>query len=899
MKKFDISVVMPVYNCKKYLREAVDSVIGQSIGFDRIQLILVDDGSTDGCREICEEYAAAYPCNIEVIHKSNGGVSSARNAGIDRVRGPYVNFMDADDKWDEHAFRHLLGFLNKRGAGVDVAAAREHFFGARTGYNVLDYKFIPGTRVAEIDDPKELYSVQWMVNSAFIRTCAIGDIRFDEMLRFGEDAAFINRIILRKRAYGLVREAIYMYRKRPGTGAASDLQYRYPDCYLDTIHRYHEALEEYSRQLYGRVLPYIQSVVASDMGWRAGLDPGIVRSVLDEEGLRSYHGIRQKVLSDVDERIILDSPLYRSMYVKANLLYFRNGRRLLEEMRFLAEKNAFYDGDRAVLNLTGSNDASTVIDYFTIAADGLILEGRIPDWILRIQGFSLRFSCFGRENETEIVPYSHSREALYDEMVPTMDRFICRIPMDGPLPVGSVTVIRPLLVKDGRAYPVSAQAGKYMPDGDFFSPSFRFLSDIAFRVTPEGLVFRRAKFPFARRFLLEWKWCAHAVRERRFGPLKRRLVYHIRKLPLGRRKLWLFSDRPDNAGDNGEVLFRYARAHCPKGILPVFGIGRNAGCVQRLKGEGRVVFFENDAYAYAFLAADKVISSGASDITADPWKGWRKYLIDLYPAKYYYLQHGVACADLSEWLNRTNKNLHMIFTSSPEERRSFLSEEYGYAPEQVKLTGMTRFDELKNGDRKQILIMPTWRRSIRGSYDPVSTVSIYYDGFRETAFFRFYNGLINDERLLEAMRRKGYRGLFCLHPIMKEQWQDFIGNDVFTVNRGFVDYNRVFEDSSLMVTDYSSVLFDFAYLRKSVVYAQFDKKEFFEAQIYDQGYFDYERDGFGPVCCDYESTVDTLIRYVENDCVDPPEYVRRVDRFFAFSDRRNCERAFDVIVNDK
>ena len=898
MKTFDVSVIMPVYNCEKTLCEAVGSVICQSIGFDRIQLILIDDGSADGSGEICDEYAAAYPGNIEVIHKPNQGVSSARNAGIDRVRGTYVNFMDADDRWDRQAFRHMLGFLEKTGAGADAAAARERFSGTRTVYHALDYRFDAGTRMVRIDDPKELYSVQRTVNSAFIRTGAIGDLRFDETLRFGADAVFINRIILQKRAYGLVREGIYLYGKRAGAGPVSAAQYRSSECFLDTIRTYHEALEEYSRKQYGTVLPYIQSVVASDMGWRAGLDPDIVRSVLDEEGLRSYHRIRRKVLSEVDENVILDSPLHGSLYLKANLLYFRNGRHLLEELRFLPDKNTFYDGDRAVLDLTASDGTGAVIDFFTTAANGLIIEGRIPDWLLRMQGFSLSFSCFGRRYEAEIAPYGHSFEALYDEMVPTMDRFVCRIPMDEPLPVGSATVIRPLLVRDGRAFPVSAQAGKYMPDGAFFAPSFRFLGDIAFRVATEGLVVRRAKSPCARRLWLEWKWCVHAVRERRLGPLKRRLVYHIRKLFLGRRKLWLFSDRPDNAGDNGEVLFRYVGAHCPKGVLPVFGIGRNAGCVQRIKGEGKVVFFENDAYAYAFLAADKVISSGASDITADPWGRWRKYLIDLYPAKYYYLQHGVACADLSGWLNRTNKNLHMIFTSSPEERRSFLSEEYGYAPEQVRLTGMTRFDELKNGDRKQILVMPTWRRSIRGSYDPASTVSIYYDGFRETDFFRFYNGLINDERLLDVMRRKGYRGLFCLHPIMKEQWRDFFGNDVFTVNRGFVDYNRVFEDSSLMVTDYSSVLFDFAYLRKSVVYAQFDKKEFFEEQIYDQGYFDYERDGFGPVCCDYESTVETLIRYVENDCADPPEYVRRVDAFFAFSDRRNCERVFDAIVND-
>ena len=101
-----------------------------------------------------------------------------------------------------------------------------------------------------------------------------------------------------------------------------------------------------------------------------------------------------------------------------------------------------------------------------------------------------------------------------------------------------------------------------------------------------------------------------------------------------------------------------------------------------------------------------------------------------------------------------------------------------------------------------------------------------------------------------------------------------------------------------MVTDYSSVLFDFAYLRKSVVYTQFDKEQFFNDQSYDQGYFDYEEDGFGPVCYDYESTVETLVRQVESGCVNPERYREREDRFFRYADQHNCERILQSILQD-
>ncbi len=94
---YDFSIVMAVYNVENYLREAVDSLVHQTIGLSRIQVILVDDGSTDKSGNICDEYGKKYPDNVVVIHKENGRQASARNAGLPYVQGKYVNFMDADD----------------------------------------------------------------------------------------------------------------------------------------------------------------------------------------------------------------------------------------------------------------------------------------------------------------------------------------------------------------------------------------------------------------------------------------------------------------------------------------------------------------------------------------------------------------------------------------------------------------------------------------------------------------------------------------------------------------------------------------------------------------------------------------------------------------------------------
>ncbi|MBR0342878.1 MAG: glycosyltransferase [Oscillospiraceae bacterium] len=110
-----ISVIIPVYNVDKYLRRCLDSVRHQT--YTNLEIILVDDGSTDKSGSICDEYAALDE-RILVIHKENGGVSSARNAGIDMAAGDYIGFVDSDDYIDEDMYEYLYDVIRASGADV-------------------------------------------------------------------------------------------------------------------------------------------------------------------------------------------------------------------------------------------------------------------------------------------------------------------------------------------------------------------------------------------------------------------------------------------------------------------------------------------------------------------------------------------------------------------------------------------------------------------------------------------------------------------------------------------------------------------------------------------------------------------------------------------------------------
>ena len=110
-----VSVIIPIYNCDKYLAECLDSVVSQT--YRNTEIILVDDGSIDKSGQICDEYAATKD-NITVIHKRNSGVSSARNVGLDRARGNYIYFCDSDDILDKKILQCLVSEMESSGADL-------------------------------------------------------------------------------------------------------------------------------------------------------------------------------------------------------------------------------------------------------------------------------------------------------------------------------------------------------------------------------------------------------------------------------------------------------------------------------------------------------------------------------------------------------------------------------------------------------------------------------------------------------------------------------------------------------------------------------------------------------------------------------------------------------------
>lgn len=236
------SIIIPCYNVQHYLRQCVDGVLNQT--FEDYEVILVDDGSPDECPAICDEYSEKSD-KVNVIHKSNGGLSDARNAGLDIACGEYVIFLDSDDWWDDkNALSKIDASIKESGADIVIFGMKK-FFSQENRYG--DERIPHKCDKAMSAMSKVQLFQYYMRNNVFIASACdkvvsrelieIDKQRFVKH-QLSEDIEWCCKLLQKNPKINILEEAFYVYRQQVSTSISSNVGTKNINCILDVINRY-------------------------------------------------------------------------------------------------------------------------------------------------------------------------------------------------------------------------------------------------------------------------------------------------------------------------------------------------------------------------------------------------------------------------------------------------------------------------------------------------------------------------------------------------------------------------------------------------------------------------------------------------------------------------------------
>ena len=367
------------------------------------------------------------------------------------------------------------------------------------------------------------------------------------------------------------------------------------------------------------------------------------------------------------------------------------------------------------------------------------------------------------------------------------------------------------------------------------------------------------------------------------------VFFIIGKIGKKDKNLWLLSERKYDARDNAWHFFRFLREKHPE-INCAFVIDKTSPDFQKVQAIGRCIQPNTIEHYLAFARSEAKISTHIMGNAPDTY---RYTMIDRYlnliKGKKIMLQHGInGNAPIALHYPRARLDLLVCSTVSEYE---MIRKEFGHPEGVAQLIGLCRFDKLllPHEIKRQILIMPTWRIFLR---------DISNESFMESDYYKCFNGLLTNDAFLSLLEKYDLKAVFYIHIELQSYSSLFnsVSERVEIKTLGEADVQELLMESQLLITDYSSVFFDFAYMDKPVLYWEFDEDVFYSKQ-YKRGQFDARYDGFGPVIGTKE--VKPILDFIEeeekNNMQVLPMYKERIDRCFSDRHNNNCERTFEAI----
>lgn len=855
---FEVSVVIPVYNTERYLKDTMDSLIDQSIGFHNLQVILIDDGSTDDSFELCKDYENRFPNNVIAISKENGGVSSARNEGLKHATGKFVNFTDSDDLWDSDAFEKMVDFFNNHFDEIDCVSTPVELFGSQSYNQALNFKY-KTTRIVDIT--KEPNYIITMIGNVLFKRSALDDLRFDESLSLCEDILFNGMFMMNKTKYGVVADTCMYYRRRPAQDSLSGDNYHNKKWYLYVPEKVLFPLMESSRKQHGEITKYYQEVAAYWLHFSVR-DKGI-NETLDESELIRFKDICMRMLGRLDDDVITRM-IGTSIFTRNHLLSLKYNENIFENSAVDKNGRVRYKGQ-----LIFSPRGKGVVDLQSIFINHnyIALSGKTK--ISRLEGHGeLVVVVEGKEKEIIQVQLGEESEVTYNydgSISNKVDDFNVIIRNNS---INSITLGLKYKGDDRIYYP---HVGKSNLTTN--NPELKIKQDGKFTVILNGPGSNphktMSKSRLASNTLLFKFYCSH----------------YAKTTVVNSNKALIISDIRETNSGNFEYIERYMNGRDLE-FSHVFFPGKNYDpsnhelkSLAKKMCESKYIILEDYFHytAYLNLKPEQEI--------LQLWHGAGAF------KKFGYSRLGMGD---NIRIHKGYKMYSKAITSAPGINWCY-AEAFGISEDKVKATGIPEtdifFDEGEmskavynirkkfnlDDSKKLIVFAPTYRapsqKNASYDFDFLDLDSLYEELHDDYIFaFKWHPAMIDygDEKYIKTI---------ISHP-------DFFYD--LTEHRNI---NELLVAADILITDYSSVIFDYSLLDKPIVFYAPDVNDYNDSRGF---YYDFEEYTYGPVTTETGQLIDAIKKGEDND----ESRKRFRERFMSACDGHSTEKTCKWFFND-
>lgn len=340
----------------------------------------------------------------------------------------------------------------------------------------------------------------------------------------------------------------------------------------------------------------------------------------------------------------------------------------------------------------------------------------------------------------------------------------------------------------------------------------------------------------------------------------------------------LIGEQPDKAQDNGYFLFKYLRENHPE-VPAYYVIDENCSDFSKVYQLGNVIKFGTSEHFAIINQVKYFISTHHPDLLL-PFTD--KKLLEKKSVYKIFLQHGVMGTKyMANFYGKYANNpfdVDMFIVSSIREQKMII-EDFGYLPAEVKVTGLARFDNLFKEDEDldiDILLIPTWRDWLQNNPE-IETTDFYQ----------------NYLRLVKKLAGK-YKVKYVLHTNMSQYKEQFRAEGIDALVATEVNVQSLIKRAKLMITDYSSVSFDFSFLKKPVIYYQFDQEKFFGKN---GSHFDIYKELPGAICVSERDVIEKVKEIVADDYQQDVAMAKKSDNLIAYRDCNSAHRIYQEILN--